>query len=101
MNDNGIVDMNIIESDRPLDLQQLLWGQTFIVTSKLMHMLTTRGLFVVLPEDAPHTHISKLNFVNKIFICQPDWDMNVIGLRLFFLLLIGDDVNTERVCEQL
>jgi len=55
-----------------------------------MQMLTTRDLFARLPADDPHAHIAKLNHVCKSCIGRPDWDMNVIGLRVFPLSLTGD-----------
>lgn len=57
MNDNGRVDINITSSDGPLVLPPLLPGHTFVVTSILMQMLTTRGLFVGLAADDLHAYI--------------------------------------------
>ncbi|KAK4716381.1 hypothetical protein R3W88_014719 [Solanum pinnatisectum] len=50
-------------------------------------MLTARGLFAGLPADDPHAHIAKLNHVCKSCIGRSDWDINVIGLRVFPLSL--------------
>ena len=83
MNDNGRFDMNITESHRPLVLQPLIPGHTFVVTSTLMQMLTARGLFSLLLVEDPHAHVAKLNFVFKSCIGRPYWDNNVIGLRVF------------------
>lgn len=83
MNNNGRFDMNITESHRPLVIQPLISGHTFVVTSTLMQMLTARGLFPLFLVEDPHAHIDKLNFVFKSCIGRPYWDINVIWLRVF------------------
>ena len=59
-------------------------------TSSLMQMLTARGLFSGIPSEDPHAHIAKVREVCKIFIGRPDLDLDVIGLRVFPLSLIGE-----------
>ena len=53
-------------------------------------MLTARVLFMGLPSEDPHAHISKLWSVCKSYVGSPDLDMDVIGLRVFPLSLTGD-----------
>lgn len=89
LNDNGRVNMNIAESDGPLVLLPLPPGHMFVVISRLMQMLTTRGLFEGFQDNDPHAHISKLNHGCKSFIVRADWDMNIIGLRVLPLSLTG------------
>ena len=55
-------------------------------------MLTARGLFSGLPYEDPHAHIAKLRSVCKSCIGRLDLDMDVIGLRVFPLLLTGESV---------
>ena len=81
---------NIADSDGPLVLPPLPPGRTFVVTSILMQMLTTRGLFSGLPSEDPHDHISKVRTVCKSCVGRPDLDLDVIGLRVFPLLLTGE-----------
>ena len=54
-----------------------------------MQMLTARGLFSGLPSEDPHDHISKVRSVCKSCVGRPDLDLDVIGLRVFPLLLMG------------
>ena len=61
-----------------------------MVTSKLMQMLTARGLFLGLPSEDPHAHIAKVRAVCKICVGRHDLDLDVIGLRVFPLSLIRD-----------
>ena len=51
---------NIADSVGPLVLPPLPTGNTFVVTSSLMHMLTARGLFSGLPSEDSHAHIDKV-----------------------------------------
>ena len=81
------VNFNITDSNGPLVLPPLPSGYTFVVTSILMQMLTTRGLFVVLMSQDPHVHIAKLRVVCKSCVGRSDWDMDVIGLWVFPLSL--------------
>ena len=53
-------------------------------------MIPVRGLFSGLRLKDPHDHIAKLRYVYKICVGIPDLDMNVIGLRVFSLSLIGN-----------
>ena len=62
-------------------------GHTFVVTSSLMQMLTTRGLFSGLPSEDPHAHIAKVRAMRKSCVERPDLEMDVIGLRVFSLPL--------------
>ena len=61
-----------------------------MVTSSLMQMLTARGLFLGLPSDDPHAHISKVRAVCKSCVGRPHFDLDVIGLRVFPLSLMGE-----------
>ncbi|WMV32740.1 hypothetical protein MTR67_026125 [Solanum verrucosum] len=90
--DNYRGSIDITDSDAPIVLHPLPPGHTFVVTSSLMQMLTTRGLFSgsPLPSEDPHAHLAKLRVVCKCCVGRPDLDMNVIGLRVFPLSLIGD-----------
>ena len=54
-------------------------------------MLTARGLFLGLPSEDPHAHISKVRAVCKSCVGRHDLDLDVIGLRVFPLLLTGED----------
>ena len=62
-----------------------------MVTSSLMQMLTTRGLFSGLPSEDPHAHIGKIRAVCKSFVGRLDLDLDVIGLRVFPPSLTGED----------
>ena len=81
---------NIADSDGPLVLPPLPPGQTFVVTSRLMQTLTARGLFSGLPSKDPHAHIAKVRAVCKSCVGRPDLNLDVIGLRVFPLLLTGE-----------
>ena len=59
-----------------------------MVTSSLMQMLTTIGLFSGLPSEDPHVHIAKVSVVCKSCVGMPDLDLYVIGLRVFPLSLM-------------
>ena len=61
-----------------------------MVTSSLVQMLTTRGLFSVLPSKDLHAHIAKVRAVCKRCVGRPDLDLDVIGLRVFPLSLTGE-----------
>ena len=74
---------NIAESDGPLVLPPVPPGHTLIVTSSLLQMLTTRGLFSGLPSEVPHAHIAKVRAVCKSCVGRLDLDLDVIGLRVF------------------
>ena len=78
---------NIADSDGPLVLPALHTGHTFVVTSSLMQMLTSRSLFSGLPSEDPHAHIAKVRVVCKSYVGRPDLDLDVIGLRVFPLSL--------------
>ena len=54
---------NIADFDGPLVLAPLLPGNTFVVTSSLMQMLTARGVFSSLPSKDAHAHIAKVRAV--------------------------------------
>ena len=81
---------NIADSDRPLVLPPLPPGHTFVVTTSLMQMLTTRRLFSGLPSEDPHAHIAKVRAVCKSCVGRPDLDLDVIGIRVFPLSLTGE-----------
>ena len=55
-----------------------------------MQILTARGLFSGLPYEDPHAHIAKVRTVCKIFVGRPNLDLDVIGLRVFPLSLLGE-----------
>ena len=76
--------------DGPLVLPPLPTGQTFVVTSSLMQMLTAGGLFSGLPSQNPHAHIAKVWAVCKSCVGRPDLDLYLIGLRVFPLSLTGE-----------
>ena len=61
-----------------------------MVTSSLMQILTARGFFSRLPSEDPHAHIAKIRAVCKSCVGRPDLDLNVIGLRVFPLSLMGE-----------
>ena len=61
-----------------------------MVTSSLMQMLTARGFFSELPSEDPHAHIAKVRAVCKSFMGRPNLELDVIGLRVFPLLLTGE-----------
>ena len=60
-----------------------------MVTSSLMQMLTTRGLFSGLPSEDSHAHIAKVRVVCKSCVGMHDLNLDVIGLRVFPLSLMG------------
>ena len=55
--------INITDSDGLLVLPPLPYRHTFMVTSSLIKMLTTRGFFSGLSLDDSHAHIDKLSSV--------------------------------------
>ena len=55
-----------------------------------MQMLTARGLFSGLPSEDTHAHIAKVRAVCKSCMGRPDLDLDVIGLRVFPLSLMGE-----------
>ena len=81
---------NIADSDGPLIFPPLPHDHTFVVTSSLMQMLTSRGLFSGIPSKDPHAHIAKVRVVCKIFVGRLDLNMYAIELRVFRLSLMGE-----------
>ena len=61
-----------------------------MVTSSLMQMLSAIGLFSGLHSEDPHAHIAQVRAVCKICVGRPDLDLDIIGLRVFPLLLTGE-----------
>ena len=61
-----------------------------MVTGTLMQMLIARGLCSALPSEDPHAHIAKVRAVCKSCVGKPDFDLDVIGLRVFPLSLTGE-----------
>lgn len=55
-------------------------------------MLKIRGLFIGLSFEDPYVHMDKCLSVCESYLGMPELDMDVIGLRLFPLSLIGDVV---------
>ena len=82
--------INITYFYGPLVLPLLLQGHTFMVTSSLMLMIPTRGLFSGLQSEDPHVHIAKLMLVWRSCVWRPKFGMNVIGLRVFPLSLMRE-----------
>ena len=64
--------VNITDYDGPLFKPPLPQGYTFVVTSSLMQILTTRGLFFGLSSEDPHAHISKVRSVCKSYVGRSD-----------------------------
>ena len=62
-----------------------------MVTSSMMQMLTAIGLFSGLPFEDPHTRIAKVRAVCKSCVGRPDLDLDIIGIRVFPLSLMGED----------
>ena len=84
---------DIADSYGPLVLPPLPPDHTFVETSTLMQMLTTRGLFSRLPSEDPHAYIAKVRAVCKSCVGRPDLDLDLIGLRVFPLSLTGEVAN--------
>ena len=55
-----------------------------------MQILSAGDLFSGLPSEDPHAHIDKMRLVCKSCVGSPDFDMNVIKLRVFPVLLMGE-----------
>ena len=53
-------------------------------------MLTARDLFLGLPSEDPPAHIAKVRSAFKSFVGRLDLNMDVIGLRMFPLSLMGE-----------
>ncbi|XP_015161557.1 uncharacterized protein [Solanum tuberosum] len=79
-------------NQKAIILPPLPSGNTFVVTSSLIQMLTTKGLFSGLASEDPHGHMAKLRSVCNSCVGRPELDINVIGLRVFPLSLTGDAV---------
>ena len=82
---------NIADSDGSLFFPPLPPGHNFVVNSRLIQMLTARGLLSGVPYEDPHFHIAKVRAVCKSCEGRPDLDMDVIGLRVFPLSLTRKD----------
>lgn len=65
-------------------------GHTFIVTSNLMQMLTTRGLVSAIPLEDLYGQMDKLRSACMSCVGRTELDMNVIGLRVISLSLTDD-----------
>ena len=81
---------NIADSDGPLVFTPISQGHTLMLTSSLIQILTTRGLFSGLLYEDPHAHIAKVRAVCKSFVGRPYLNLDVSGLRLFPLSLTGE-----------
>ena len=57
-----------------------------------MQMLTASDLFSGLLFEGPYAHIAKLRSVCKSCVGTLELDMNVIGLRVFPLSMMGEAV---------
>ena len=55
-----------------------------------MQILTARDLFSGMPSEDPYVDIAKLRSVCKCCVGRLELDTNVIGLRVFNLLVTGD-----------
>ena len=55
-----------------------------------MQMLTAKGLFSGIPYEDPHAHIAKVRVVCKSCVGRFDFDLDVIGLRVFPPSLTGE-----------
>ena len=55
-----------------------------------MEMITARGLFSGLLSKDPLAHIAKLRSLCKTCVGRPDFEMDVIKLRVFPLSLTGE-----------
>ncbi len=89
LRDNYMVDFNTAKSEGPIVLPPLPLGHTFVVTRSLMHMPTMRGLFSTSASEDPHGHMTKLKSVCKSCVGRPELDMDIIGLRVLLVSLIG------------
>jgi len=87
---NYRVDHNAVGSTGAIVVPPLPLGHTFVVTSSLMQMLTSRVLFVELPLKDPYSHMSKVKSVCLSSVGRLDLDMDAIDLREFPLSLTGD-----------
>ena len=77
-------------SDGPLVLPPLTHSHTFEVTSSLMQTLNARSLFLGIPYEDPHAHITKICLVCNSCVGRQEIDMYLIGLRVFHLSLTGE-----------
>lgn len=89
---NYRVHFNIVGSDGPLVLPPLSLGHTFVVNTSLMKILIQGWLLAGLASDVPHAHIAKLMVLCESCVGWPDWDMDVIGYRVFPQSLAGNAV---------
>ena len=53
-------------------------------------MLTARGLFSCLPSKGSHAHIARVRSVFKSYVGSPNLNMDITGLRVIPLSLIGE-----------
>ena len=81
---------NIAESNGPLVFPPVQQGHTFEATSRLIQMLTARGLFSGLPSEDLRAHIAMVRVVRKSCVGRSDLDLDVVGIRVFPLLLTGE-----------
>lgn len=79
MRDNYGVDHNVVGSTGASNFL-LPPVHMFVITSNLMQMLTSRGMFVDLPSEDQYAYINKVTRVSKSSVGTLDLNIYAIGL---------------------
>src|SRR5688572_24735359 len=84
------VDDDTMGSTGAILLPPLPPGSKFCITSGLIQMLHSRGLFSGLASEDPHNHLINVAYVRKSGVGDPNLTIDVIGLRVFPISLAGN-----------
>jgi len=77
--DNYKVNHDVVGSMGAIVVPPLPPGHTFVMTSIVMQMLTSKGLFVGLQSKDPYSHLGKVKRVFMSSVGRSDFDMDAIS----------------------